>query len=374
MARSHQITINGHSFLARRGELLLDAALSNGIDLPYDCRAGHCGTCCVRLVSGDVRGGEGSEPRIVHACQCRIVGDAVIEKDQPSGVCTVEGVLSSLRALSPEVMEVGIKTNRALPYHAGQYAQLRFRGYPSRPFSITHPLRGNPNSRSVWFHVRRMKDGRVTSALGKRIRPGHRVKLTGPYGSAHFRPNLDSRLILVATNTGFAPIWSIAVAALRENPERMMMIIAGGRTIESLYMGPALMQLARFPNVLAVPVCSTPQTLSKAVKPGRPTDYLPRLLPTDVLYACGAPGMVDSIKSIAAHVGAVCYADPFLPTIDHTVEESVLTRAMGWLAVPTSRLMGQLALDRPRTRRGQPMQTYRMAEARVRSHYRSKSA
>ena len=180
MARSHQITINGNSFLARRGELLLDAALSNGINLPYECRAGHCGTCCVRLVSGEVRGGEGAEPGIVHACQCRIVGDAVIERGQPSGVRTIEGVLSSLRPLSPEVMEVGIRTNHALPYHAGQYAQVRFSGYPRRPFSITHPLSGNPNSGSVWFHVRRMKDGRVTSSLGKRIRPGHRVKLTGP--------------------------------------------------------------------------------------------------------------------------------------------------------------------------------------------------
>ena len=347
MARSHQITIDGNSFPARRGALLLDAALSNGIDLPYDCRAGHCGTCCVRLVSGEVRGGQGSEPGIVHACQCRIVGDAVMEKDQPSGVRTVEGVLSSLRPLSPEVMEVGIRTDRALPYHAGQYAQMRFSGYPSRPFSFTHPLSDNPNSRSVWFHVRRMKGGRVTSALGNRIRRGHRVKLTGPYGAAHFRSNLDSRLILVATNTGFAPIWSIAVAALRENPERRMMIIAGGRTIVSLYMGLALAQLARFPNVLVVPFCSTPQTLSKAVKPGRPTDHLPRLLPTDVLYACGAPGMVDSIKSLAAHIGAVCYADPFLPTTDDTVEEGVLTRAMGWLAVPASRQMGQLARQSP---------------------------
>ncbi len=141
-----------------------------------------------------------------------------------------------------------------------------------------------------------------------------------------------------------------------------MMIIAGGRTIQSLYMGPALVQLGRFPNVLVVPVCSTPQTLTTAVKPGRPTDYLPRLLPTDVLYACGAPGMVDSIKSIAALIGAVCYADPFLPTTDDT-EESVLTRAMGWLAVPTSRQMGQLALDRPRNRREQPMQAYGVAEA-----------
>jgi 3-phenylpropionate/trans-cinnamate dioxygenase ferredoxin reductase subunit len=347
MAGNHQITINGNTFLARRGELLLDAALGNGIDLPFDCRAGHCGTCCVRLVSGEVQGGEGSEPGIVHACQCRIVGDAVIERGQASGVRTVEGVLSSLLPLSPEVMEVGIRTDRALPYHAGQYAQLRFSGYPSRPFSITLPLRGDPNSRTVWFHVRRMKDGRVTSALGKRITPGHRVKLTGPYGSAHFRPNLDSRLILVATNTGFAPIWSIAVAALRENPERTMMIIAGGRSIESLYMAPALARLIRFPNVLVVPVCSTPQTLTAAVKMGRPTEYLPPLVPTDVLYACGAPGMVDSIKSIAALSGAACYADPFLPTTDNTVEESVLTRAKDWLARPTSRQMGQLASRSP---------------------------
>jgi NAD(P)H-flavin reductase/ferredoxin len=359
---SSQITINGSSFLARRGELLLDAALSNGIEMPHDCRAGHCGTCCVRLVSGEVLGGEGSEPGVVHACQCRIVGDAVIAMGQPSGVRTVEGVLSSLRPLSHEVMEVGIKTDRALPYHAGQYAQVGFSGYPSRPFSITHPLNGDPNSCSVWFHVRRMNDGRVTSSLGKRITPGHRVKVTGPHGSAHFRPNPECRLILVATNTGFAPIWSIAVAALHENPERRLMIIVGGRTLESLYMGPALARLARFPNVLIVPVCSTPQTVTTAVKPGRPTDYLPRLLPTDVLYACGAPAMVEAVKSIAALNGAVCYADPFLPSTDDKVKESVLTRAIGWVSVPSRRQTSQLALDR--AQREPPMLAYGIAEAR----------
>ena len=94
---------------AAGGKLLQDAALSNGIDLPHDCRAGYCGTCCVRLVSGEMRGGEGSGPGIVHACQCRIVGDAVIEGGQPSCVRTVEGELSSLLPLSREVMEVGIK-------------------------------------------------------------------------------------------------------------------------------------------------------------------------------------------------------------------------------------------------------------------------
>ena len=67
---------------------------------------------------------------------------------------------------------------------------------------------------------------------------------------------------------------------------------------------------------------------------------------------CSTPaarrGWSNSVKSIAARIGAACYADPFLPTTDDTVEEGVLSRAMGWLASPTSRQMGQLAFDRRR--------------------------
>ena len=361
MKTTHKITVNGNTFSAKSGELLLDAALRNGIDLPYDCRAGHCGTCCVRLVSGEVHGGQGSEPGIVHACQCRIACDAVIERGPPSGVRTVEGALTSMLPLSPEVMEVGITTERALPYLAGQYAQVQFVGYPSRPFSITHPLRGHPNSRSVWFHVRRMTDGRVTSALGERIKLGHQVKLTGPYGSAHFRTDLPGRMILVATNTGFAPIWSIAVAALREKPDRRMMIIAGGRTLQSLYMGPALARLASFPNVLIVPVCSTPQSSTNAVRPGRPTDYMPVLLPSDVVYACGAPGMVDGIKSIAEHYGTVCYADPFLPATAGTIESGTVTQTKKWLTAPKIRKTREPTFDQPRNLRDH-MQAFGAAE------------
>jgi len=372
MVGSHNIVVDGESFKARRGESLLDAALRNGIDLPYDCRAGHCGTCCVRLVSGEVLGGHGSEPGIVHACQCRIVSDAVIEKNQTLGVRTVEGVLQALRPLSADVVEVQIRTERAMPYHAGQYAKLRFDGYPSRPFSITHPLRGNTDGRTVCFHIRRMRDGHVTRLLGKRIKPGHRVELTGPFGAAYFVPDSHSRLLLVATNTGFAPIWSIAVAALRENPERRIMIIAGGRNMDALYMGTALGQLARFPNVVVVATCSTPQPQIGWVRIGRPTDYIPALLPSDVVYACGAPAMVDSVRAIAAQDGAVCYADPFMPSSSgsDTREDGVLARATEWLAKSTSREKRQPARRRlPSNRQKQPLLTYEVAESRVRSHF-----
>ena len=333
-----RITMDGTTFEARRGELLLDAAIKNGIALPYDCRAGHCGTCCVRVVSGRVEGGAGAEPDVVHACQCRISGDVAIQLGDATAVRSIEGILTELRPLSGEVIEVGITTGRTLPYLPGQYIQVAFAGYPNRPFSITHALRGHSKPRTMYFHMRRMAGGRVTPALGRHIKVGHRVMLNGPFGSAHFRPGHKGRLVLFATNTGFAPIWSIAVAALRENPERRMMVIAGGRSLDALYMGPALAQLARFPNVLAVPVCSGTQHLPPVVRPGRPTDYLPVLMPSDVLYACGAKGMVEAVKSVAADYGATCYADPFMTSSPvETVPASLVTRAMTWFSAPPQR-------------------------------------
>ncbi|MBS0252746.1 MAG: 2Fe-2S iron-sulfur cluster binding domain-containing protein [Proteobacteria bacterium] len=347
MSKRHKITIDGKSFLAPRGALLLDAALNNGIDLPYGCRAGHCGTCCVRLVSGEVHGGEGTDKGIVHACQCRIAADAVIARDQPADVRTVNGVLSTLRPLSSEVLEIGITTDRSLPHLPGQFAHVQFSGHPSRSYSITHALNEAGDCHATWFHIRRVDNGRVSASLGQRIKTGHRVKLTGPFGSAHFRPNSGARIVLVATNTGFAPIWAIAVAALRENPSRRMMIIAGGRTLDSLYMAPALVRLARFPNVVVVPVCSSAPESIQAVRPGRPTDYLPRLLPTDALYACGAPGMVETVKAISADVGATCYADPFLPAVDTAGGENPSTRAADRFTSPLGQNMLQLAYEHP---------------------------
>ena len=43
MQRICKVTLNNESYLANCGDLLLDWALTSGIDLPHDCRAGICG-------------------------------------------------------------------------------------------------------------------------------------------------------------------------------------------------------------------------------------------------------------------------------------------------------------------------------------------
>lgn len=350
MAASCNITIDGKTIQAKRGEKVLDAALRGGVEIPYDCRAGHCGTCVVKLKNGDVQGGAGSEPGSIHACQGRIMSDISLELGEKLVSKTVRGVVGSIKNLSAEVVQLEIRTAQAVPYLAGQYASLRFAGFPSRSYSLTHPLRGQPNGRSLWFHVRRQKGGRVSPQLGRRIVPGYRLTVTGPLGSAYFRTNQDNRMILISTGTGFAPIWSIIASALHENPNRMIMLIVGGSNLDALYMGPALGRLKKFPNVRILPVCSAKQIPYKAIRSGRPTDFIPRLYPSDVIYTCGVPAMVDDIRKIAAQAGAVCYADPFVASNDEYENEndSRLAKALAWLPLPNAtaarRKLARLAL------------------------------
>lgn len=331
MPRSHNIVVKGQAFSAARGEVLLDSALANGVSIPYNCRAGHCGTCKVRVLEGSVQGGESGEDGIVHACQSKIVDDVVVEPAEASTIKTVNGTVSFLRRPGSDVFEVGINTERAFPYLPGQFVLVQFAGFPARNFSLTLPLKGRVNGNMVCLHIARVSDGKVTPALGRKIVPGHKVTLTGPYGSAHFRPNLRNRLILVSSGTGFAPIWSITAAALSENVERQIMMVIGAKSLETFYMRSVLSKLTRFPNVRILPVLSKADNLPKAIKIGRPTDYMPRLHNSDVIYTCGSPPMVETVKKIAAAANAVCYADPFVPPPHEEPVESMLKRIAGWL-------------------------------------------
>ncbi len=77
-------------------------------------------------------------------------------------------------------------------------------------------------------------------------------------------------------------------------------------------MLPALRFLCGFDNVHVIPVVSNPRGTSTALVSGRPTDFLHWIDGDDVVYAAGAPGMVEAIGAATEDVGATFYADPFV--------------------------------------------------------------
>ncbi len=314
MRRICEVRFNDERYLANAGDLLLDWALMNDVELPHDCRAGRCGACRVRLVEGKVFGGHEPGDDMIHACQARIVSDiAILTEDVPDPQ-TITGQVADIVRLAPDIAGVTIEVAKQLSFLPGQFCKLAFRGYPSRSYSPTYPLEGRGDDRLLHFHIRRLTEGKVSAALGRDIRPGHRVKLTGPYGSAFLRRKHRGPILLVAGGTGFAPMWSIAVAAIMERPERELTFIVAARELRSLYSHAALCRLARFPNVTIIPVVAEPQSDFPAIRAGRPTDHLPALLPDTVVYTSGAPAMTESVGRIARAAGARCYADPFVPT------------------------------------------------------------
>jgi 3-phenylpropionate/trans-cinnamate dioxygenase ferredoxin reductase subunit len=331
MAKVCKVTFNDKPFFANCGDLLLDSALMNGVDMPHDCRAGMCGACRVQLVQGQVYGGQDDDGDVIHACQARVVSDLQIAtEDVPPSISTTARV-HSLTRLATDVFGVQLEMPKDFIFLPGQYAKVQFRGFPARCYSPTFPLEGGPKDRILNFNIRIVPDGLVSSALGKQIRPGHRVKLNGPLGAAFFRPKHSGRTVLVSSGTGFAPMWSIAVAALYERPEREMVFVVSARTVRSMYMHRALERLSPFPNVRVIPVVSDMDNAEVDIYCGRPTDFMPELDADDIVYTAGAPAMTKALATTARIAGARCYTDPFVSDPRPVAAPGAMSRLADWL-------------------------------------------
>lgn len=294
--------------------------------MPHDCRSGICGTCRVRLVEGKVFGGHAPGDDMIHACQARIVSDLEITTEDVPEPVSMSAHVARIVRLAPDVIGVDVELPRPLRYLPGQYCKVQFRDFPARFYSPTYPLEGRSDDRLLHYHIRRFFDGNVSPALGRQIGIGHRVKVTGPSGSAFLRPKHSGRLVLVASGTGFAPMWSVAVAAIMERPQREIVFVVAARRLRSLYMHGALCRLALFPNVTIILTVSEPQRVSPAIRIGRPTDHLPKLSPNDLVYTAGAPAMTESVARIARAAGASCHTDPFVPNAS-TFEPAAVRRS-----------------------------------------------
>jgi CDP-4-dehydro-6-deoxyglucose reductase len=65
---------NGRRFAVPAGECILDAALSQGVALPHQCRGASCGECKARVVSG----------RVDHGWS---LGFAITDEEKAEGLC-----------------------------------------------------------------------------------------------------------------------------------------------------------------------------------------------------------------------------------------------------------------------------------------------
>lgn len=333
MAKHASLVVNGKTITVARGDTLLEAVMGAGILVPHDCCTGQCDTCRVRIYVGEVDAQGTKHGDTVLACQARVSGDAVVEFDAVPEVRKLTGTVSAVRQLSPDIVETTLLLPQDFTYLPGQYVKCKFSGYPSRDYSPTLRADGTGNLNELILHIRRQPGGAVSSDLGKRIRPGHRVVVRGPFGSAFYRTG-TGRIILVAAGTGWAPIWAIARAARYREPSREMVVIVGARDRRNLYMAESLAWLAATGVARIMPTSSGGGKAGVILR-GRPTDHLPALRSYDTVYVAGAPEMVAAVQARCEAAGTTCHADAFVAsptkwTIRDRIAGIFFSRVTNW--------------------------------------------
>src|SRR3954471_7650054 len=330
MSGSFELVINGKTVKANYGETLVEAGLSGWVAIPHDCNSGQCETCRVNVVSGRVDDFGTAEKNTVLACQAKVIGNAAITFEHVAEVSKRSGLVTAISQLASDIVEVAVLLDSPITMRPGQYLSVKFAGFPARDLSPTVRFDGSAAPGELMFHIRRYPGGLVSTQVGATIKPGHRVQVRGPFGGAFLREG-DGPIILVGGGTGWAPIWAVAAAARREQRHRELVVIAGSRDAEGLYMRRSLEWL-RDDGVREVIATAETGAVNPVMR-GRPTHYLPSLGPEDTVFVAGPPPLVDSVKAKSRAAAARCYADPFLPNAQPL---SFVDRVMAMLRRPAA--------------------------------------
>jgi len=305
-------------FQAAADESLLDAALRQGLMLPYNCRDGACGTCRGRVLAGVVEHGRSQTQALSDAdrragfalfCCARARSDLIIESRELRSpeelpVKTLPARVQKLTLAAPDVMIIELKLppGQRLQFFAGQYIDILLEGGRRRAFSLANAPCADG---CLQLHIRRTPGGQFSNRVFAAMKERDMLRLRGPYGSFYLREDSLKPMLLVAGGTGFGPIKAIVEQAIAEKSTRRMDIYWGARQRADLYLLPVAESWARAHSAIRfVPVLSEPAHEGPA--PGRWSGRTGLVhaaamqdfpdLSRHQVYVCGAPAMVAAAR------------------------------------------------------------------------------
>lgn len=323
MTTEYQITLtpSGHTFRVAADETVLDAALRQGIGLPYGCRNGACGSCKGTIVSGDFDFGAHQARTLTEEekaqgkalfCVGKPRSDMTLHVKEIGGtgdiqIRTLPCRVEKKELVAPDVAILSLKlpAQERLQFVAGQYLDILLKDGKRRSFSMANAPH---NDQYVELHMRLVPGGQFTNYVFNEMRDRAILRFEGPLGTFFLREDSDKPVIFMAGGTGFAPIKAVIEHALFTHIDREMVLYWGCRSLQDLYMPklPAQWQ-SEHPNFTFVPVLSEPKPEDNWH--GR-TGFVHQAIADDFeslagyqIYACGAPVMIELGKKAFAAKG-----------------------------------------------------------------------
>lgn len=279
----------GFQFEAAPGEKILYAGLRAGIDLPYECATGTCGTCKARLIEGRLREGWPQapgrrylKPQSNEHLMCQSVAESDLTLEVASFVSPAEpgaslpdaarGVLRSPRLLTHDVMAFAVECDRTCDFEAGQFMVLAAPGVEGyRAYSMTNYERG---ARRLEFVAKRKPGGGFSEWLFGAAREGAPLAVFGPLGKATFEPTVSRNLLFIAGGSGIAGMLSIlrCAAQARYFERHEGWLFFGVRTMrDAFYLEELAALQARCAGKLAVTVALSDEPVPETARHAHPS-------------------------------------------------------------------------------------------------------
>ena len=311
---THQVTIrsSGHSFSVEADESVLDAALRQGIILPYGCRNGACGSCMGSLASGTVAYQNGRPAALSESdaadnkalfCQARPQTDLEIivrevDAARDIEVKTLPCRVEKLEHLAHDVVRIYLRlpATQRMQFLAGQYIDVLVKDHEPRAFSIANAPH---DDEFVELHIRFVEGGLFTEQVFHSMKEKAMWRIRGPLGTFFLREDSDRPAILIGGGTGFAPIKGILEHAFEIGVDKPLHLYWGVRARRDLYLDELPQAwLKQHPNFSYTPVLSEPMDRDNwSGATGFVTDSVvadyPDLSRHDI-YMSGPPVMVDT--------------------------------------------------------------------------------
>ena len=273
-------------FECEPGEKILHAGLRSGVELPYECATGTCGTCKARLTSGRVESRWPEAPGRKYfkseadllTCQSVAHEDCALEvgplktgEPNTSAPRALTGVLCGLRRLTHDVAAFDVDIDAPLHFAAGQFALLTAPGIAgARAYSMVNFDRA---TRRLSFVVKKKPGGGISEWLFGGDVEGTPLGVVAPLGHATFHPDVAKHVLCIAGGSGIAGMMSILSRACGAEhfAGRDGHVFFGVRTMRDAFFFDELEAFrARYPARLAVTIALSDEDVPDALANAHP--------------------------------------------------------------------------------------------------------
>jgi anthranilate 1,2-dioxygenase reductase subunit len=317
---THSVALNfadGKTFFisVQNDELLLNAAIRQGITLPLDCREGVCGTCQGQCETGiyeqeyvdeEALSQRDLAERKILACQTRVKSDAAFYFDHNSDICNTGDTLKiattvtavELVSETTAILHVDA-SNHQQPLHflPGQYARLQI---PNSEDWRSYSFANRPNANNqLQFLIRLLPNGVMSNYLREACQVGDTILMEAPLGSFYLR-EVERPLVFIAGGTGLSAFLGM-LDNIAEQPNAPAVQLFYGVNSEADLCEQERLQAysQRIPQFNYQPII-TQASKHWTGKTGYIQDHLNKYQLAEQafdMYLCGPPPMIEAVKS-----------------------------------------------------------------------------